>query len=111
MGHDENRFPFIEKRSYTTDTLSEKIGVSNTQGFVDEENVRMNGGRNRKGQPHVHSIRIGFHWLMDEILQFGELDDVHIEPVDFLLGQPEIHPTRVDILPPGQFRMKSRSEL
>ena len=111
MRRHEDCFPALHKRPDSIEAFPAKISIPDPQNLIDDEDIRINARRDREGQTHVHSIRIGFHWLMDEILQLGKRHDVGIEPVDLFLGQSEIHPADVDILLPGQLRMKSSPDL
>src|SRR5438445_2134682 len=109
-GH-EDCFPTLHKRPDTIEAFPAKISITDPQNLIDDEDIRINACRDREGQTHVHSIRIGFHWLMDETLQLGKRYDVGVEPVDLFLGQSEIHPADMDILLPSQLRMKSIPDL
>src|SRR2546427_5436771 len=102
MRRHEDCFPTLHKRPDTIETFPAEISITDPQNFIDDEDIRINACRDREGQTHVHSIRIGFHWLMDEILQLGKRYDVGVEPVDLFLGQSEIHPADMDILLPSR---------
>ena len=52
-----------------------KVGVTNGEDFINEENFRVDVDGDREGQTHVHARGIVFNGLIDKFFDFGKIDD------------------------------------
>ena len=66
MGYKENSFAPGSKLLYPFKAFPTKLSVPNGQYLVDEEDVRINLGRDGEGQSHVHAGRILLYRYIDE---------------------------------------------
>lgn len=46
--------------------------VADREGLVDDEDLRLDGGRHREGEPDVHARRVGPDRLQDVVADVGE---------------------------------------
>ena len=61
-------------------------------------------------QPDVHADRVELHLRVDELAEFGELDDVVEQPVGLRVRQADDRGVQVDVLPAGQLGMEPGAE-
>ena len=64
----------------------------------------------REAEPQVHTRRVVADWFVDELVQFGEADDVVEAPSDVPGGEPEDRPVQVHVLPAGQLGVEPRAQ-
>ena len=56
----------------------EEGGVAGAERLVDQEDVGLDLGRDREGQPHVHAAGVVLQRQLGELAQAGEL----VDPLD-----------------------------
>src|SRR5262249_55946572 len=93
------------------ETLSLEGFITHGQCLIDHQNVGIDGYGDGKGQPHVHSARIGFHGLLDEFADVGEVSDVIEAGMYFGSRHAEDDAVHVDVLPAGELRVEASAEL
>ena len=49
--------------------------ITHGQGFIHDEQIRLNMGLNRKSQANGHAARIGLHRLINEVADVGKAED------------------------------------
>ena len=71
-----------------------ELGVADREHLVDDEDFRLDVGRDREGQPHVHPAAVPLHRRVEELLHLGEGDDlVELASISARL-MPRIAPLR-----------------
>ena len=79
------------------DATSLKFGIADCKNLINEQNIRVEIGGNRKRQPDIHSAGIVLHWSIDEFLDFGEADDLVKFAIDFRPGHTEDRAVKIDV--------------
>ena len=74
--------------------------VADGEHLVDQEDVRVDGDRDREPEAHVHARRVGLDRVVDEWLEPREGHDLVEARPDLRSGQPQQHPVDVDVLRP-----------
>ena len=89
MRHEQNRFsPALELAEFVQALVGEAL-IAHGEHLVHEQHVGVDVNGHRKPEAHIHARRVGLHRRVDELLQFGELDDL-IEPLgDLALRQAQ----------------------
>jgi hypothetical protein len=82
--------------------LAHKVGIAGRERLVDDENIRVDARRGRKGQARLHAARVGAKRLVDHRRQLAEVDDPVQLGVDLLAGHAQHHAAGVDVLASGQ---------
>ena len=59
-----------------------EIDIAHGQGFIHQQNFRIDIDGDGEGQAHHHAAGISFHRLIDELADFGEALDVLVALVD-----------------------------
>ena len=88
-----------------------KRQITDSQHFIDDENLRIEVGCHRIRQTDVHSTGITLHGSIKELGHLSEADDV-IKLSRYLASRHSQYGTvKVDVLAASQFRMKTRPDL
>ena len=83
MRHEQDRRPAFVKFFYAAQTAMLKDGIAHREGFIDDQNIRLNAGGNRKRHADVHAARISLDGLIKKIADLGETFDLRKEPIGF----------------------------
>src|SRR5205807_4014849 len=59
-----------------TETFFLKLGVADSEHFVDQKNFRIEMGRDSKREPDIHTARIALDRSVEELLDLGKSDDL-----------------------------------
>ena len=88
-------------------TFSLKGCVTNSQHFVDKQNLRLQVRGDGKRKAQIHAAGIMFHRRVNELIDFGERNDF-IKPAANLLARHAQHSAvKIHIFSASQFRMKT----
>ena len=71
-----DRSPVLRDLAHLAQALSLKRAVADRQHFVDEKDLGLQVSGDRERQPDVHAARIVLDRRVDELADFGELDDI-----------------------------------
>src|SRR5260221_12987760 len=52
-----------------------EVHIAHSEGFIDQQNVRIDVNGNREGKPDGHAARIRLNRLVDEFADFGKVND------------------------------------
>ena len=80
--------------------------VADGQHLVDDQDLGLEVGGHREGQPHVHPAGIVLDRGIEEPLDLGEGDDLVELAVDLRLLHPQDRPVQVDVLAAGQLEVE-----
>ena len=85
--------------------------VADGQDLVDDQDLRLQVGRDREGQPDVHPAGVALHRRVEELLDLGEGDDLVELAGDLGLPHPEDRAVEVDVLAAGQLGVEAGADL
>jgi hypothetical protein len=88
-----------------------KAFVADRQRLVHEQDVRLDVGRDRKGEPRRHAGRIRANRRIDELLELRPLHDPRRAAPHFGARKTEKGPLEHDVLAPGELAVKPEAEL
>ena len=75
VAHDHDRLGVGNQGLHPVLGLGLEGVVAGREHFVDDEDLRLDGRGNRKGQPHEHARRIVAHRHVEELAQLAEVGD------------------------------------
>ena len=101
---------FVDYFFHTIETLFLKNGIAHRQHLIENDNLRIQMGGDRKRQPHVHPAGIVFHRYMDEFFQAGEIDNAIESFANLLSRQPEHRSVEKNVVSSGELRVKSSAD-
>ena len=112
VADEEDRAPSRRRpRRILPEALPLELGVADRQHLVDEQDLRLEVGGDREGEPHVHPARVALDRRVDELLDLGELDDL-VEPRrDLASAHAEDRAVEEDVLAPGQLGVEAGADL
>ena len=111
VGDEHDRLPARLELLDLADAAMLERFVADGQHLIDQQDVRVDGDRDREPKPHVHARRIGLDGVVDEGLEAGERHDL-VEPrANLRAGKAEEHAVDVDVLPPGELRVEPGAQL
>jgi hypothetical protein len=90
--------------------LQREVGVAGTEDLIDDEHLRPHSRGGRKGEPRIHSSRIGLDGPIDELVEFGKVEDVVERPPRIATSDTLIRKRCVDVLTAGELGVKTRTE-
>lgn len=97
--------------SHDIEAFDGESHVTHRQHFIEDENIRLNeNDGDRKTQPDLHPGTVGSDRGIDCFVQLGEFDDFIELGGDFFFVQSEDGAIDVDIFPPGEDGIESRSQ-
>ena len=88
----------------------DEISVARGQRLVDDEDVGLDTDRRREGQPRLHAARIGFEWLVDNLAELAEIDDLLCLARHFRPRHSKAQPAHKHIFPTRIFRIETGAE-
>src|SRR5205814_9218007 len=89
----------LNQRLHATLGTGREPRVACSYPFVEQENVRIDRGRNGKAEACNHAGLVGSHGQLEVLSELAEMDDVLELAVDFVEAQTEAHPVRLaDVL-------------
>jgi hypothetical protein len=88
-----------------------KVDVAHGQGLVHEQNFRIHVDGHGEGQPYNHAAGIGFHGLVHEIADLGELFDLAVFLLDLSRSEPQDGAVQEDVVASGELGVEARAQL
>ena len=86
-------------------------GVADGEDLVDEQDLRLEVGGDREGEPHRHPARVALHRGVEEALDVGEGDDFVEAVADLGAPHAEDRAVEEDVLAAGQLRVEAGADL
>src|SRR4029077_12770490 len=84
-----------------------KLGITDCQDFIDDENFRFEMSRDGECQPYVHSAAVSFNRRIEEFFDLRKIDNfVELAP-NFRTRHPENRAIQENVFTSGQLRMKA----
>src|SRR5436190_14001635 len=87
-----------------------EYSVTDSQGFVDDQNVGFNARRDRKRQAHVHAAGVSLDRLMNEVADFGKAFDLREERVSFATRKAQQGRVHIDVFDAGKFGIEAGAQ-
>src|SRR5262245_54233476 len=88
-------------------TLPLESHISHSQHFIDQQNLRFQVSRYRKGQAYIHPTGVMLDWCIQKFIDLGKSHDLIQFTLDFGLFHTENGAIQVHILTSGQFWMET----
>ena len=85
--------------------------VADGEHLVEHQNIALCFDGHGEGETHLHTRGIVLELLVHEVLKLGELHDVVIHRVDFLVRESQQCAVQIHVLTSGQFRIESDAQL
>src|SRR5512138_1514424 len=98
MGGNNGRLALPDQLMDTPAALPLKIFVTNCQDLVNQENICIRRGSDRKRQTCLHASRISSDWLIDEFIKLGKVNNIVQAGLDLRRRQPHKSALLVNIL-------------
>ncbi len=106
----QHRPPSLGDAVHGPQALLLEGGVAHGQYLVDQQNLRLEMGRDGKGQPHAHAAGVALHRRVDELIHLGEGDDLVEAAFDLGLAHAQDGAVEVDVLATSQFRVEAGAD-
>ena len=88
-----------------------ELGVADGEHLVDDQDLRLQMGGDGEGEAHIHARGIALDRGVEEFLDLGEGDDLVEFLADLGAAHAEDRTIQIDVLPPGQFGVKTGADL
>src|SRR5687768_17149064 len=111
MADQQHGSPLSGEITHLTETLALEARVPDGEDFVDQQNLRLQMRGDGKRQPEIHPAGVVLYLCVDELLDFGEIDDLVKLGVDLAPAHAEDRAVQVDVLAPAELRMKAGADL
>ena len=92
------------------DALKRLLGkrtVAHTQGFINNQDVRVGAGGNGKSQTHIHAAGVGFNRLVNELANARKFDNAFVQSIGFCPRKSHHCRCQKHIFTAGKFRVKA----
>ena len=86
-----------------------KVGIAYGQGFIDDENVGLDGSCGGKRQAHQHAAGIHPHWFVKSVTNFGKGHNVVHALVNFFQAQALQLASHAHVFIACEFRVKAHA--
>ena len=93
------------------ETLFLELQIAYGEDLVNQQDFRFEVGGNGKCQAGTHPAGVTLDWCINESFDLRESDDLVELTMDFRLRHPENRAVEIDVLPAGEFGMKTRTDL
>lgn len=110
VGDDEQGDAAVHELTHAAGALLLKHDVAHAEGFVDDEDVGLDGDRDGKGHAHHHAGGVGFNRLLDEGADIGEFFDLGELAIHLVAADAENGAGEVDILAARKLGVEARTE-
>jgi hypothetical protein len=94
----------------TSHALLLKRRIAHGEHFIDDKDLGFEVRRHGEREAHVHAAGVAFDGRVDEAGDLGEFDDFVEFGADLAVRHSQDRTIQVDVLAPGQFRMKARAD-
>src|SRR5215467_10515705 len=111
MRDEDDRPTCPSQRAHSIKALLLEAQVADSQHFVQEQNLRLQMGNDRKPQSDVHSGGVPLDRYVDELPDLREVDNTLELSPDLASRHAQDRSIQVYVLPTGQLRMESRPHL
>ena len=90
--------------------FARNVGVAGREDLVEQQDVRVDRGRDGEAEPRAHARRIGLERRVDELAELGVLDDRRQELAGHRVVEAEERPAEQDVVAarsaPGRSRRR-----
>ena len=111
VAHEEHGPPQPGHVVHLAQALSLERAVAHRQDLVDDQDLRLQVGGDREGEPRVHPAAVALDRRVEEALDLGEGDDLVELGVDLGLAHAEDGAVQEHVLAAGQLGMEAGADL
>ena len=91
--------------------LAGKLAIAHGQGFVYDQDVRIDAGGQRKRQPHEHAAGVGFDGLVNEMPDAREINDIAQAVLELCTADAQQWPIEQQVLPARKIGVETCPQL
>ncbi|MNN66846.1 hypothetical protein D3C81_1824430 [compost metagenome] len=84
--------------------------ITDGQGLVDDQDIRIDLGLNGKGQAYHHAAGVGLYRLVDKVTYIGKGDDAVEAVINFFPAESEHRRVQIYVFSTAEFRIKTRAQ-
>ena len=110
MRNEEDGRPALLKRFDVSKAFGLKLGITNGQRFVNDQNIRIRLCLHSESKSDTHAARIRFNRLVDEISDARKIKNTVETLLDLLIGKSEQCAVHINIFTPSEFRIETRAK-
>ena len=108
MAYEDDGPPLLARDIlHLAQTFILKIGISDREHFIYDEDLAFKMCCDGKGQPDIHAAAVSFDGRIDVALHFAVVDDLIESPADLTFAHAQDGTIQIDIFAAGEFGMKS----
>ena len=111
MGDEQQGRTLGTKLANALEAFVLEVGIAHAQGFVDDQDVRPNGGGQGKSHAHVHAAGILAHGLVEVAADLGKIFQGLHDAEDFFLADAHQARDVHDVLPGREFMVEAHAQL
>ena len=107
MADEQHRAPAARDVAHLAEAFLLKLGVADRQHFIDDQDFRVEVRGDGEREAHVHAAAVALDRRIEELLDFGEGDDLVEVLLDVAPCHAEHRAVEKDVFSPSEFRVKS----
>src|SRR5262245_18779003 len=111
MGGEYEYLALLHQLEHPLLRLCRETGVPGTHDFVEQQNLRIDAGRNGKCQTDEHARRIGTHRIGKELPELRKVSDFIQLLFDLARGHTQQQAANANVVPAGLIHLKAGREL
>ena len=92
-------------------TLLLELRVAHGEHLVHDKDLRLEVGRHREGEPHIHAAAVALHRRVEKPVDLGEGHDLIELAFDLQPAHPKDRAVEEDVLAAGEFRVEAGAHL
>ena len=110
VGHEHDRLGRLDDLDDAGLRLGPERGVAGRQDLVEQQDVRVDRGRDGEPEPGTHAGRVRLERGIDELAELRVLDDRRQEPSRDRVVQAQERPAEQDVVAAAQLLVEPRAE-
>src|ERR1019366_8675527 len=111
MADERDRPSTLAKAPHLSEALPLEGGIADCENLVDDQDFGVKVGGHRKSQADIHAGGVALDGRVEKLFNSRELDDLVEFADDLGAGHAQDSTVKEDVLPPGEFLMKSGADL
>ena len=111
VGGDNEAAAILHQTHHAGAHLGIELRVTGADPLVQQQNVRLDHGRNRDRKTQPHAAGKGRQRLLDIAGQFGEFEHLGDQRADFLQPQPHLQAAQIDVFKPRRVGVHAERDI
>ncbi|CAA9406152.1 MAG: hypothetical protein AVDCRST_MAG64-1988 [uncultured Phycisphaerae bacterium] len=111
VADEQNRAALPHDVAHLPKALALERRVADREHLVDDQDLRLQVGRDRERQPDVHAAAVALDRRVEELLDLAERDDLVELALDLGAAHPEDRAVEEDVLAAGQLGVEAGADL